>query len=101
MIVGRILGWLFVLAGLAVLTRDVIGWLDTGRFAPIVLGQLWFDLHSPSLNLVQAVIQRYIHPAVWDWGVTPLLFCWAFAVFLVIGAVLVLLFRSRGRRRRF
>ena len=29
-------------------------------------GEFWFTLHVGSLNLAQAVIQRYIHPALWD-----------------------------------
>jgi hypothetical protein len=100
MIVGRVIGWVLLLAGLAVLVRDVIGWYDTGVFAPIVLGQLWFDLSPGSLNLVQAVIQRYIHPALWDPAITSILFLWAWTVFVVLGLVLLLAFRRRDNRRR-
>jgi hypothetical protein len=101
MIVGRVIGWVLLLAGLVVLARDVIGWIDTRVFAPIVLGQLWFDLSPGSLNLLQAVIQRYIHPALWDPVITSVLFLWAWAVFVVLGVVLLALFRRRnGRWRR-
>jgi hypothetical protein len=101
MIFGRVIGWVLLLAGLVVLARDAIGWIDTHVFAPIALGQLWFDLSPGSLNLVQAVIQRYIHPAVWDPAITSVLFLWAWAVFVVLGVVLLALFRRRnGRWRR-
>src|SRR5690242_8677897 len=103
MIVGRVIGWVLLLAGLVVLARDVIGWIDTRVFAPIVLGQLWFDLSPGSLNLVQAVVQRYIHPALWDPVITSVLFLWASAFFIVLGLVFLALFRRRAsgwRRRR-
>ena len=37
------------------------------------LGEVWFALDPFSLNLVQAVIQRYVHPAIWDNVAVPLL----------------------------
>ena len=103
MIVGRVIGWVLLIAGLVVLARDLIGWIDTHTFAPIALGQLWFDLSPGSLNLVQAVIQRYIHPFLWDPIILSVLFLWATPFFLVLGTILLLLTRRRGngyRRRR-
>ena len=48
--IGRLIGWIFFLAGLAVLARDVFVWIETKNWAPIALGQLWFDLDRSSLN---------------------------------------------------
>ena len=42
--IGRLIGWIILLAGLSVLARDVLVWIDTKFWAPITLGQLWFDL---------------------------------------------------------
>jgi hypothetical protein len=100
MIVGRLLGWAVFLAGLVVLVRDLIGWADTGVFAPIVLGQLWYTLAPASLNLAQAVIQRYIHPKLWDPVIQTALLCWAAPVLIVVGFALIVLFRRRERIRR-
>ncbi len=105
MFVGRLLGWLFILGGLTVLGRDLIAWWDAGEFQPIVLGQLWFDLHPGSLELLQPAIQRHVHPALWDWVVQPLLLGYAFPTLLILGLFLLFLFRRRGegggvRRRR-
>jgi hypothetical protein len=103
LLVGRLVGWALLLAGLVVLARDVIGFLDTGTFSPVVLGELWFTLHSSSLNLMQAVIQRYVHPVLWDPVITSILFLWAFAILLVPGLALLLLCHRRngaGRRHR-
>jgi hypothetical protein len=95
--IGRLIGWAFFLAGLAVLVRDALVWIDTKRWAPIALGQLWFDLNRSSLNLVQAVVQRYIHPFLWDPIIVSILLCWAFAVLMVLGVVILALSR-RGNR---
>jgi hypothetical protein len=40
--IGRLIGWMILLAGLSVLVRDGLVWINTGRWAPIALGQLWF-----------------------------------------------------------
>ena len=57
MIVGRVIGWIILLAGGAVLVRDLLVWIDTKHWAPVALGQLWYQLNRSSLNLVQAVVQ--------------------------------------------
>src|SRR5437868_857681 len=64
--VGRLIGWIIFLSGTAVLVRDGLVWIDTKHWAPLALGQLWYELNRSSLNLVQAVTQRYIHPYLWD-----------------------------------
>jgi hypothetical protein len=100
MIVWRIIGWIVFLAGLSVLVRDVVAWFDTKIWAPIALGQLWYELDRSSLNLVQAVIQRYLSPFLWDRIILNILLCWASAVLIVIGASILLLTRARRRQLR-
>ena len=95
--IGRLIGWIILLSGFSVLVRDVLVWIDTRHWAPIALGQLWFDLNRSSLNLVQAVVQRYIHPFLWDPIIVTILLCWAFAVLMVLGAVILAV---SGRRAR-
>ena len=107
MVVLRLIGWLLILAGLAVLGVDLYAWFGTGRFQPQVLGQLWYELWPSGLQLFQPAVQRYLHPALWDDVIQPVLLWWAFAVFLGLGAALILIFQDRGggeprrfRRRR-
>src|SRR5215470_16756257 len=97
-IVCRLIGWIIFLAGLAVLARDVFVSIEAGHWVPIAVGQLWFDLDRSSLNLVQAVVQRYIHPFLWDPIIVTVLLCWAFAVLMVLG-LLVLAIASKWKRR--
>jgi hypothetical protein len=99
MIVGRVIGWIALLAGGAVLVRDLLVWIDTKHWAPIALGQLWYQLNRSSLNLVQAVTQRYIHPFLWDPIIVSVLLSWAFAELMVLGVLLLVVFRRRNARR--
>lgn len=96
--IGRLIGWVFFLAGLSVLVRDALVSIDTKRWAPIALGQLWYDLDRSSLNLAQAVVQRYIHPFLWDPIIVTILLCWAFAVLMLIGVLILAIARRRARR---
>jgi hypothetical protein len=109
MIIGRFLGWILLLAGLFVLVRDLMArgggfdlfaWSEPRLSAPVVLGELWYAVHPASLQLLQPAIQRHIDPALWDWVVQPILLCWAWAVFVVLGVLLLMLFRRRGERSR-
>jgi len=99
MIVWRVLGWIMLLAGLSALVRDVIAWLNTKVWAPLAVGQLWYELNRSSLNLVQAVIQRYVSPFLWDRVIVDILLCWAFALLIGLGAAILLLARKRPHRR--
>jgi hypothetical protein len=98
--IGRLIGWIFFLAGVSVLVRDVLAWIDTKHWAPIALGQLWYDFNRSSLNLVQAVVQRYIHPFLWDPIIVTILLCWAFAVLMALGLLILALSGRRGRAKK-
>lgn len=101
----RGIGWVLVLLAVLVIVFGAVIWT---RGAPIFEqagGAYWFSAHSESLNLVQAIIQRYVHPAVWDpflvtillWPIAAGLGAVA-AVLAVPGLLLVNLFRRRRRR---
>ena len=98
--VGRVLGWIFIALGLAVFARDVWIFLESGAVAMTPVGQIWYALHPGSLNLVQAVVERYLHPVLWDPVIFSILLLPAALLFLAIGIVLALVFRSRRRRYR-
>lgn len=62
------------------------------------LGALLFRLDSGLLSLVQAGVQRYLLPMLWDDVLLPVLEAPAWAVPLVLGAVLTAFgwMRARG-----
>jgi hypothetical protein len=44
------------------------------------------------------VVQRYIHPFLWDPIIVSILLSWAFVVLMVLGGLLLVLFRRRAQR---
>jgi hypothetical protein len=93
----RLVGVALVIAGLGLLARDLWGVAHGAGFQPEALGQLWYALDPGSLNLLQAVTQRYVAAALWDNGIVWLLLQPAFVVALVLGILLVLTTRPRRR----
>jgi hypothetical protein len=100
--VGRAIAWILLALAVIVGTHDGLNYWQTGTYDPLQLGTLWYQIDRASLNLVQAVIERYVHPALWQDVIFPLL---VWPAWLVIGGLAVIfgiLFgarRSRGRRR--
>ena len=106
-IVCRIFAALFLLAALAILALEVLAYSRTGEIAAtllgksnslLLLGQLVFELHSESLNLIQAVVERYLWPPLWDNVIFPILEVPAVLVFLAIALILLILCRRRRKR---
>jgi hypothetical protein len=100
MIVGRIIGWLLLVAAGLALAGDVFAWYHTGTWRLSAAGELWYRLDRGSLNLVQAVIQRYVATWLWDPVIQTILQLYAFVLFAVPGLLLLWAFHSRERRRR-
>jgi hypothetical protein len=97
-IAGRVVGWLLLLGAMVVVARDILRYVETDGYAAIAVGKLWFSLHVDSLNLAQAVVQRYIHPALWDPAIVWVLRLPAWLAFAVPGLALWILCRKRRRR---
>lgn len=66
----------------------------------VELGSLWHSKAPESLNLTQAVTQRYIHPDVWSHVLLPVLLAPAFVVFAVIAILALLLWLLLWHRRQ-
>ncbi|MGI9433288.1 MAG: hypothetical protein ACR2Q4_00390 [Geminicoccaceae bacterium] len=95
------LGLVLLLLALGALIYEFVVGLQFGSYRPIAAGELWFKLHAGSLNVSQAVIQRYVHPMVWDPAIITLLQWPAWSIFGAPGAVLIVLFgpwfRTKGQ----
>ncbi len=101
MIVGRIIGWLLIVLAVATAGHEAITSLDAGAYDSLAFGELWAKIDIASLNLIQAVVQRYVWVWLWDGVILNLLLLPAWAVLSVPGILMVLGFRVReGRRRR-
>lgn len=90
-----LLGVVLLIAALWPAAREAMA-LAAGAHAFIPLGQLWFEIDPPSLNMTQAGIQRHVAPWLWDDLVQPLLEQPAWPVLAALGLVLLWL-RPRAR----
>ena len=81
----------FIALGALVLGHDLFTGLSGGGTLGFAsLGDLWGRLSAPSLNLVQAIVQRYLLPALWDPVLVTFLLLPAWLVFGVPGLLLTL-----------
>ena len=87
--------WTCALALLA-LVLDGVRSIAANEIVMKSLGATWFELDTASLNLTQAIIQRNVHPFIWDPVVQWILMMPTWLVAGLIGSVLVYL----GRKRR-
>jgi hypothetical protein len=92
-------GLLFLAAGALIFVGELLAWLRGDDFVLRSLGRIWFDQDPGSLNLLQAVVERYLWPPLWWQGVQPLLEQPAAPLLAGFGLVLLLLTRLRLRRR--
>lgn len=60
------LGTVLVIVAAAAFGYEMLTALGGGGWRIIPAGELWFSIDTSSLNLAQAVVQRYLHPALWD-----------------------------------
>ena len=103
-IVGAIIGWILVLLAFVAAGLDALESVAGGAMRLRPAGEVWYKLDAPSLNLIQAVVERYIWPPLWDPIVLTVLQWPLFLVFGVPGLVLVLLghkWPSAKRKWRF
>ena len=63
---ARWLGAVLIAAAAVSLGYEATVALDAGGWRTIPAGEIWFRLDNASLNLTQAIVQRYLHPFLWD-----------------------------------
>jgi hypothetical protein len=90
--IGRLLGWILLLCGTIAAVRDGMIWFKTGSYPFTTGGEIWYTIDVNSLNLVQAVIQRYLAAEIWDPGVQTVLLWPAAATLSGLGLLFLVLF---------
>jgi hypothetical protein len=102
MVLLRIIGWALIGAALLCAGGEALASFQAGQWSPTAAGELWFRLDPFSLNLSQAVIQRYVAAWLWDPAIVTVLLAPAWIVLGLPGAALTRVGRSlRARRRRW
>jgi len=100
MVLLRVVGWGLIAAALLCAGWESVASLQAGQWTPTAAGELWFRIDSASLNLSQAVIQRYVAPWLWDPAIVTVLLAPAWLVLGVPGLLLARLGRIGAARRR-
>jgi hypothetical protein len=94
----RFLGLLIFAASFVALIADGIRSLAAGRIVLTPLGQSWFAINPDSMNAVEWMVERYLHPYVWNPLIQTVLSWPTFAVGSMVGILLML--AGSGRRDR-
>lgn len=93
----RLLGGILIALAAAILIWELIETNDFEYWAPMLFGDVAFRLFPETLNLLQAVTQRYVADWVWDPGIQTVLLWPAWPVLGGVGLVFWLWGRLRRR----
>ena len=94
----RILGWLLLACAVVALVPDILRSARAGTIDTQPIGAMWFALSPGSLIRVQAWVQAFIDPAVWNRGIFPLLTMPAWVPTGFLGVVFLLITRRHAHR---
>ena len=86
-----------MLASVITLVIDATKSLALNQFVITSLGQQWYEFHPQSLTAAQKAVETHLHPFVWDPILTAILLWPSWALFGVLG--IVLLWAGRRRHR--
>ena len=95
-LIARFFGFWIFAAALIALVHDGARSIAASSLVVTSLGELWFSISAPTLNLTQAVIERYIGSFLWD----PVLLSILKAPAAVVLMVIALIFAFFGWRPR-
>ena len=86
----RIIGLIVVFAAVAVGIADLVHRLEVGEWKSILFGDIAFSLFPETLNIIQAVVQRYVWAYLWDPIIQTFLLLPVLPTLCAIGLVLFL-----------
>jgi hypothetical protein len=92
----RFLAGAVLLVAVIFAVNDATRSLAADHVTMVTLHQTWSAVSPSSLRAAQTVVERYTHPAVWNWGALKLLQLPTWAILGLLGCLLAYL----GRRRR-
>jgi len=90
----RLFALMFLLLAAVTGVLDITRSIADSTVVMTPLGQDWFNYSASTLNQFQSLVQRYVHPDVWDPGIQKILVMPSWLVF----GVLALIFGLFGRR---
>ena len=103
--VMRLIGWILLVFAVVVAGYEVSLAVGGDGYRLVPFGEMWFRLDqmlgTASLNVSQAVVQRYVWAWLWETVIQTILGLPAWAVFGIPGLVLLWAGSRRRRSRRF
>ncbi len=93
---GRAAALLLAMCGLWLLGADAVRSAAQGALSLKPLGRVWYEIDAGSLNLAQAVVERYLFPELWDPVITTVLNWPAWVLPLALAGILAWLTWPRG-----
>jgi hypothetical protein len=100
MVLGRLVGWLFLAAAMTSLGWDIVASLDADRIIINALGEQWFAFDRDSLAATQRFLEVNL-AVLWDPVLMNLLRWPGWIVFALLGILVLLIFRKRRRKDRW
>ena len=98
MIVGRVFGWLMLVAAFAAAAIEVFRALRDGLWEVFALGEAWAAVDADSLAGFGAFVEKSISPALWSSVFVPALAAPLWLYFAILGVLFLYLFRDRPKR---
>ena len=89
MVIIRLLATAFLVIAATAVSFELFELLRTSAWHPIMADQFWHNLHAESLDSIRIFVQREVHPALWDWVISPILQLPAWMVAGVPGLLLM------------
>jgi len=68
----KVFGILLLTTALLLILNEAYGYFRDGYWQSYPLGQLWYSISPGTLNLTQAVTERYLDWRLWDYGIGQL-----------------------------
>lgn len=96
--INRLIGILLLSMALILLVLDGSKTIAASDIVLTPMGEIWFDIDNGSLNLVQAVIQRRVHPVLWDPIILWILGLPGWVVLGAPGLLLTILARPKSKK---
>jgi hypothetical protein len=100
MFVGRLLGWLLLVAAVILAGSEAVHSLAAGHWTPRSLDEFWSALDPGGPGQVAAFVRDRLWPPLWDSGLAVVLGGPAWAVSGGLGLIFLALFRPRPPKRK-
>ena len=99
--IARILAVILLMGALIAGGIEAVRSASAGSYELFSFGEAWYLVHSESLNMLQAGVQRHVAPWIWDLILLPILTLPLWVVLAVPALLLLWMAKPRTRSHFF